>query len=379
MRKVTSCILLIFITLLLSGCWDMIDINQAAVVTGVGIDYRQGQVIYTTQFAQRASLLDKGTAEPLTENITSQGKTVTEAARSVLLIAPEFPLWAHADVIMIGENLARDNLDILTDFLARNRNLRPEISLLLAYQETPEKLLNVALPLSPHSGTAINQLLENNESLEGVHVKVITKDFLSHLITPGIDPVLPQISLSENNNLYLSGMAVFKGRRMVGSLNEQESRGYRWLNYKANQGGTLTVYSPIDKKALTFMITNISNKIRPLFKDDQLQCRIEVNTSLNLLEQTGEGNLMTGPRRRQMEQLANKEIKRQIESCIDKAQSLHSDILGLGLMTYRYYPEYWQEVQDDWYKIYPHLQTQIKVESLLAGGYLLNHSADLEN
>jgi Ger(x)C family germination protein len=357
----------------------MIDINQAAVVTGVGIDYRQGQVIYTTQFAQRASLLDKGTAEPLTENITSQGKTVTEAARSVLLIAPEFPLWAHADVIMIGENLARDNLDILTDFLARNRNLRPEISLLLAYQETPEKLLNVPVPLSPHSGTAINQLLENNESLEGVHVKVITKDFLSHLITPGIDPVLPQISLSENNNLYLSGMAVFKGRRMVGSLNEQESRGYRWLNYKANQGGTLTVYSPIDKKALTFMITNISNKIRPLFKDDQLQCRIEVNTSLNLLEQTGEGNLMTGPRRRQMEQLANKEIKRQIESCIDKAQSLHSDILGLGLMTYRYYPEYWQEVQDDWYKIYPHLQTQIKVESRLAGGYLLNHSADLEN
>ncbi len=88
---------------------------------------------------------------------------------------------------------------------------------------------------------------------------------------------------------------------------------------------------------------------------------------------------MTGPRRRQMEQLANKEIKRQIESCIDKAQSLHSDILGLGLMTYRYYPEYWQEVQDDWYKIYPHLQTQIKVESRLAGGYLLNHSADLEN
>lgn len=379
MQKIISRVFFILLTILLSGCWDMVDINQASVITGVGIDYRKGQVIYTTQLARRASLLDEGTAEPLTENITSQGRTATEAARKVLLRSPAFPLWAHTDSIIIGEDLARNNMDVITDFLSRNRNLRPENSMLLAYQDTPEKILNAPIPLSAYSGTAIDELMENNESLEGVHVKIIMTDFLIDLVTPGIDPVLPQVSLAENNRIYLNGTAVFKNKKMVGSLNEQESRGYRWVHYKTYRGGILTVDSPIDKKALSFMITNISSKIRPILKNDQLQFEIKINTDLNLLEQTGRGNLMTNIRRRQLEQLADKEIQRQIKSCLDKAQSLNSDILGLGLQTFRYHPDYWHKVQDDWYKIYPHLQTEIKVESRLVGGYQLNNSADLKS
>ncbi len=379
MRNTISSIFLLMLILLLNGCWDMIDINQAALITGVGIDYQKDQVIYTAQFAQKVTPQEAGTGKPLTESFTAQGQTVTDAARKVLLRSPVFPLWAHTDLILIGEGLAREDLALLSDFLLRNRNLRPEAAIIVAYQDTPEKILNVPMPLSPYSATAINQLLDNNEAFEGVHVKVTMKDFLSHLVTPGIEPVVPQISLSENEKLTLNGAAVFRNRRQVGSLNEQECRGYRWLHYNINRGGLLTITSPTDKKPLSFDIANISSKIRPVFKNDKLIYEIKVNTSLNLLEQTGQGNLMTDSRRRQLEKLADQEIKRQIKLCVEKSQSLNSDILGLGLQTHRYYPEYWQDVEGDWDTFYPRLQIEIKVKSQILSGYLLKESVDLES
>lgn len=361
----------------LGGCWDMIDINEASVVTGVGIDYKDGAIIFTAQFAQSVSLLEAGAGQPLAETITARGQTASVAGRKVMLSSPVFPLWAHTDLIMVGEDLAHHDLSLLGDFLLRNRNLRPDAAVVLARQDTPETLLNVPVPLSPYSATAINEMLNNDETFEGVHVKVLMIDFLSDLATPGIEPVLPQISLSGGNKIYLNGAAVFKGRKMVGSLNEQECRGYRWLYHKENRGGTVTINSPIDKKALSLEIDSIASKIRPVFKGDQLVIEINVDTELKLLEQTGQGNLMAEQGRTQLENLAEQEIKKQIEACVAKSQRLNSDILGFGRQVYRYYPGYWQKAEDHWEADYPKLVTKIRVTSRVTGDSLLKKSLNL--
>lgn len=378
MRIVVSGILLIF-TLLLGGCWDMIDINSAAIISGIGIDYHKNRVIFTTQFARQVSPLTVGSAIPQTETFTSSGQTITEAARSITLREPAYPLWAHTNTIIISENLAREDLGLLGDFLLRNRNLRRESYIVLAYQDTPEKLLEVPVPLSAYSSNGIKELLDINESRDGAYVPVTLLEFLSRLTTAGIQPVLPQISLAGNQKLHLNGTAVFRDRQLVGSLNEEESRGYRWLHYKTNKGGMLTVNSPLDNKAVSLDINRISSKIRPVLKDDKLIFNIEVNTTLNLFVQSGVGELMTDHGSRQLERLANQEIKRQINACISKSQSLNSDILGFGLQTYRYHPEYWQQAQKDWPAIFPGVQTNIVVNSVLVEGYLIDKSVKLKS
>jgi hypothetical protein len=119
----------------------------------------------------------------------------------------------------------------------------------------------------------------------------------------------------------LKGTAVFKERKWVGSLNEEESRGYRWLHYKTKYGGMLIINSPVDKQAVLLEVNNFSSKIKPVIKNGQLKFDITVDTSLHLYEQSGSGNLMTEKQRREMEKLANREIERQIKACLDSPKA----------------------------------------------------------
>jgi len=361
--------LMIISLLLMTGCWDMTDINQAVIISGVGVDYRNNKVIYIHQIDQKVSQIEEGAGRPLTESIISQGRTFAEAARSANLSSSNYFLLGQIDLIMVGEDLAQTDMNLFSDFILRNRYLRLDTYMVLAVNDTPEKVYAEPMPLTAFSAMGMKNLLDNNEVRGGVFVPVTMLDFLGGLSTAGIQPVLPQISLSEGK-VMLKGTAVFKERKWVGSLNEEESRGYRWLHYKTKYGGMLIINSPVDKQAVLLEVNNFSSKIKPVIKNGQLKFDITVDTSLHLYEQSGSGNLMTEKQRREMEKLANREIERQIKACLDKSQSLNSDILGLGLQTYRYYPEYWQEVEKDWPSIFPKVKADITVKSKVAGGHL---------
>jgi len=369
--------LMIISLLLMIGCWDMTDINQAVIISGVGVDYRNGKVIYIHQIDQKVSQIEEGAGRPLTESIISQGRTFTEAARSANLSSSNYFLLGQIDLIMVGEDLAQRDMNLFSDFILRNRFLRLDTYMVLAVNDTPEKVLDEPMPLTAFSAIGMKNLLDNNEVRGGVFVPVTMLDFLGSLSTAGIQPVLPQVSISEGE-VILKGTAIFKERKWVGSLNEEESRGYRWLHSKTKHGGMLTIDSP-DGQAMLFDVNNFSSKIRPIIDNAQLKFEITVDTSLLLMDQSGSNNLITEKQRRQIEKLANLEIKRQVQACLDKSQSLNSDILGLGLQTYKYYPEYWQEVEKDWHSTFPKVKADITVKSQVVGGHLATKPVKLRS
>ncbi len=363
-------LLIIFIIPLIftSGCWELREINDTAVTTGFGVDLNaQEGISFSVQLAQPTAPGESGTDNSQSLVFIGSGTTITEAARKTLLFLPHMPLWSHSNSIILGEKMARNDLSVLIDFLSRNRNVRPEIIMLVALQTTPEEILKIPLPLRRFSGKNFGNLLKIQETQLGIYVPITMSEFISKLAIPGIEPAVPQVAVvqeGKKEKLILQGMAVFKGPQMVGSLNETESRGYRWLNSTINHGGIVVINSPINKEdSITLEISQFQHKTRPQLNQGKLKMNIEVETNLTFYEQDGTGELLNLEMSKLMEELARQEIEKEISACIIKSQSLQSDILGWGRTVNRYQPEEWQRLGSEWPSIFPGVESEIRVKT----------------
>lgn len=363
------------IMILISGCaGSMTDAELTAIGAGLGADLDQnGNILFFAEFDQPVRLQESATSKPGTAIITGSGQTPTQAARDITLTLPRLPLWSHADVFIVGENLARTDMGYLADFLAHNRNIRNNALMFLAKDVSVYEVMAAKCPLTFGSTRDLTQLIHLQEHTLGSYVGVSSSEFLTKSLLPGIDPAIPQVKLENTSSkpLTIDGMAVFQKNRMVGSLNARESQGYRWLNSRHKYGGVLILEKPVPGvNSISLDVTRLENQTRPQITEDKIHIRMNIQVMLAILEQDGEAQIIDLAHLPQLQNLAAQEIKGQVAACVHKAQQLNSDILGWGRTVYRYEPSYWAKLEPVWYEVYPEVEWDIKVEAKVRGRYL---------
>lgn len=361
------------------GCWNLVEVNNTALVAGLGADYLDNeQIEFTIQVLQPGAPEESGPVQQKSMVLSASGQTVTEAARRITLYLPRTPLWAHASSMIIGENLASHDLALIADFLFRNRHVREDTALLIAKDSGPKEIFALNDPVIGCSARCLDQLLRLQEWQHGTYVPVTLADFLLKLATPGVDPVLPMVRKTQvagQKTFGLYEMAVFKERRMAGILNQVESQGYRWLNPGRAMGGVLVIDSPAGNgEKVVFEVVNFKHKQIPRFKNEKIEIDIEVEVALNFYEQQGTMPLVGLKQKPQLEAEAARQIRQEIRSCIEKAQNLNSDILGWGQCIHRNYPEDWKILESDWYEVYPAVKSNIQVKCRVDRTYLTTKS-----
>ncbi|HHV16839.1 MAG TPA: Ger(x)C family spore germination protein [Gelria sp.] len=380
-KRVTAVILLITMVMSCCGCWNLVEIDRTAIVAGLGVDLLEDDQMHFAVQLETATTGEEESVKPKNTVLVSNGQTMTEAARNITLRLPRIPLWPHASSLVIGENLARHDLALIADFFMRNRNVRMDSDMLVASNLPLEELFSVNDPLTGCSLRCMEQLLRFQESSLGIYVPVSIAEFFFKLATPGVDPVLPVLtvaSIDGEQDLKLQGTAVFKDRRLVGYLNEKESRGYRWLNPGKNMGGLLGVEMPEGKGRVVFEVINFKTKQTPRLQDGLLVMDIEIQAEVNFFEQTGTAKLVGIEQKESLEIAAARQIKQEVQACITKSQELTSDVLGWGRTLYRHYPAEWEELQDHWQELYPETKANIRVNCRVDRTYMGTRSFEFK-
>lgn len=375
---------IIALVLFCSGCWDYREIEQSSLPSAVGVELREdNKFSFSTLLVQPQPPGESGSANLQPILVTGEGQGVALAARRSMLSLSKVPEWAHARSIILGERLIKSDLSLAIDFMTRNRNLRPDITLFVTSSASPEDILSTQTPLVNDMGSGLQELINLNQIQLGVYIPITMEEFTYRLATPGIEPLVPQLSLrappstldtdtnsdkanNKKKQIYLNGAAVFKGPKMVGTFNETECRGYRWLNSPVHQGGVIIIPSPVNpEENLLLQIVEFESKTRPEVADGEIEIRIEINAELNLYEESGASPVIDPQTAVQIESAAAREIEAQIFSCINKSQELRSDVLGWGRLVYAYQPDLWEPIASDWVNIFPTVKTKIHVKTIL--------------
>ncbi|MDR1160568.1 MAG: Ger(x)C family spore germination protein [Syntrophomonadaceae bacterium] len=372
------------------GCWDYSEIDNTAVVTVMGLDLTsQGEIKISANIIKPFPILKN--KSPETFVISATGRSCAEAVRRLCLSFCKVIEVSQMEAIVIGKELAQTDLSLIMDFLSRNRHLRPNLLIMISGTNTAEEIVSSNTPQGVSLGRGLSRLLAQNQQSANIFIPIRELDFTIYSAQAGIEPAIPIVSLaaqpisitSDNSapqspslmdaqkTPVLSGTALFKGRQMVGSFDDLETMGHRWLISGMQKGGFITIPDPfVMDKTVDLKIIEFQRKIKPLISGDKIIMEINIIASLTFISQQTNENLLEAQTLKQIELLAEKEIQRQINACIVKSQSLQSDVLGWGWTLNKLEPQMWCQIKEQWPAMYSQTEYNIKIDAKIYNSML---------
>jgi spore germination protein KC len=383
LRSLRMLLLSLAIIPILTGCWNRIEVNDIAIVTATGIDKLDNDDIrLSLQVGIPATIGLSGAGgsngkRNSTFTVSESGETISDAYRKIQEKMSRRIFLSHSRVLIIGEKLARDGVAHIIDFFARYQDPRLNAFIMFTRGEASDILKNKSL-IEKIPSEETRELIK-----QGIGLKVTIKDFWDMIIADGIEPVAPRFKIvplevkskdEENesspvqNVQAITGAAVFKEDKLVGWMNDAETRGILHLRDELELG-VVTVNIPEEKGGgkVSVKISRVTTAIKPKLHGGHLMMDVISRSEANVLENASEINLSKLEELEFLQTKLEEDIKQRIELALNKAQKKYrSDIFGFGRVLYRAYPRAWNKTyKKKWDSEFPELEITIKPQVIV--------------
>ncbi len=372
MKKPAFILLCLIITLNLSGCWSNQELAQRAIITGVGLDKAaDNKMELTLQLVSPSSFSDEySTSESKSTSytISTTGITVFDAVRQQLSSIGRKPFYSHVQIIVIGEELAKEGLNDILDFFQRDAEPRLTTRILIAKGTTAKEILNAKSKLEMIPAVHLRSIMEYNHDSNPAIRDIMLIDLLELSAAVGKAPVIAGIDIvNKTKDLYISDMRInhsgaFKNGKLVGWLNTEETIG---LSYVENKAKNVIIQipnpsSPDKYIAIEQLSSTARNDIK--YENNAFKGTIHVNAIGAVGEIQGNAEFSKPDFIEKLNIATEAKIKEQIQSTIEIAQeNFQSDILGFGELAKRKHNKAWKESQADWDEIFGEMPIEVNV------------------
>ena len=368
------------ICLLISGCSNYRELNELGVIIGMGIDHNDDpdnpykvtyQVINPSGLAQTSTSGGKGLA---VINYTVSAKTLVDAYAKASAIIPRENNISHLSVIIIGEELARNGLDLLFDAIERGKNQRVSIPVFIARGNTAEYLLGVIEPLEITPGKNIVSTTKSEQSDYGSTNEVLVYDTISALMSEGKDVSLPGISIRNDSKkakqisnfestspayIEAKGLALFRKGKMVRWLDGETARAAQFVTSDINR--TDVVIPCSEKGIVTITAIRVKSKMETKIHHEKPVVQTNLNVMGEMMETSCDLDMSNPKLLKEFERKMENELKKQIKRTISIAQKEKSDIFGFGDALSRTNPDYWRLHKKNWDNLFSDANISMKV------------------
>lgn len=376
-------LLLLFLAVVLlitaTGCWNRRELNTLAIAVGLGIDRAGDNYKVSVQVVnpgEAASRKGESTRSPVVL-YRSTGSSIIEAMRKMTKESPRNIYSSHVRVVVIGESLAREGIGEVFDFMSRDHEFRTDFYIVVARDDEASNLLSIMTSLEKIPSVELFDSLETSEKTWAPTVKVTLDKLISSLTAEGKHAVLTGVkatgdveagkteenitSLVQKSRLKSVGLAVFKGDKLIGWLDDIESKAYNYITdnvkntigySRCPKGGRFSVEvirsETIVKGKLVGGEPAIDVNIRSEGNVGEVACRIDL-TKANTIET--------------LETIGEETIKEFIEATIKRVQKQYKvDIFGFGEVFHRAEPKVWKKIRGKWDAQFADLPVNVNVD-----------------
>lgn len=309
------------------------------------------------------------------------GRTLAEARNQVASLTPQRFFLSHTRVLLVDQSLAEKGVAPVLDHLNRNREVRRETMWILVAVDDPVTILDVPAPIVVCPADRIDEIMRAR--LPGQYFpRVKMTEFVLAMEAEGADPFAPLIGLAPHEafqqvtrrpqdpateplyNIQIEGTGVFRGDRLVGFLDREQTHGLLFARGEAQQGWVAFEWPEKDCMVTVSKLRNegriiprigqdgrISAEIRVEFESllQQLECRIDVSDPVMI---------------ERLESLLAAEIRERIYSALAVSRRTGADFLGIGETVRRADHRLWAQIREQWRdEFLPDLQVDVTVEA----------------
>lgn len=348
---------LLLILLSLTGCYDQKELNTIAIMTATEINKIKDEYIVNAQVVNPQSSDKTVNVQAPFVIYEGRGKTIHEAYRQIKLQSSRYLYPNHMEILIINENLAKEDISQIMDFFLRIPDVRTEFNVLIGKNEN---ILNITTPIDDISATSIIDTMETNNKYLGITNFVTFNDFANMDLNKNLEVILPSIEAinytkesetisnteaTKNNSLYkLGNLAIFKDNQLQGYLTEDESTAYNIIKNKAQS--ILINYECEKNKYMTIEATDIKSNINT--KNQEINIKTEMTGNINEtmcnIKLDNEENI------KKIEKEVKKYIEDKIITSINNIRKTYnSDIFGFLDTIYKQDYNTYQKINKNWY------------------------------
>lgn len=364
-------------TIVISGCWDRIEVNDLAIVTAAGFDMKDEHnvevflQVYLPKSAGSSGSSGGNTSEgnqdgKLATMVRSQvGTNISDALSKLQGKVPREIFWGQCKVFILGESLSEKGLHDSLDFMLRHPKLR-ERAYVYVNAGSPKTILEASPTLERYSGEVLRALTDLH-----VGMRITMNDLNEMLRSTGKAAIMPYIKIlqqktedSKDQKIhYFAGTAVFKKDKMIGIITEKETRGLLWLR---NEIETYTVTVRPEGQRGQVSLNPVSAKVKliPQIHNDVWKMIVKIDTEGSVLQNGTKLNILEPSSLDLIEKAYREDIINRVQMTIEQAQhKLKLDIIKFGEQFHRKYPKQWKQIEHRWDEVFPEVEVQLDVKA----------------
>lgn len=316
-------VMFLVIVLLYGGLSSVRELTELAIVTTIGIDMDEDG-----NYSMTAIVADTSSESSNNPGIiySSKGKSVQEAARNIVDISPKKLYLGHLEVLIVSEDIARDNLENTSDFFIRDNEGSNSSYLFVAKgyeaKEIVEKINS--------DGINVIASLKSNQKYKGnANLKTLNDNF-KDIISQGKETCVNCVSI-DNDNITIADMAYFRDWNMLGYMSTQESIMYNML---INQTDNFLISMGENDDLIVAEV--ISSNTNWNFDHKNQSVNIEVTADVNITQEGSNVVLGTEKKIEKVEnELSKLIINRTYEMYNKEKDEYKTDILNIASLLYR--------------------------------------------
>ncbi|MDW8802541.1 Ger(x)C family spore germination protein [Clostridium sp. A1-XYC3] len=360
-------IILIFISMasLLTGCWSKRELNELSIATAIGIDKSGDKYTVSVQLMNPSEIAGQKSSGQRAASVVykAEGKSIFEALRRMTLSTSRRIYVSHVRVIIFGEQVSREGIKDLLDFLSRDHEMRSNVYMLTAKNSRAEDVLSILSVVEKIAANKIYLSLRSSEQSWAATSVVKLDELIDSISSKGRDAVMNGVLVkgnleigSTNENiknsqppaiLAIDNIGVFKKDKLIGWLSEKEGIGYNQIMGKI-KSTVVTVNSP-EGGNVGIEIKNSKSSVKGKVENGKPKIYIDFKASGNVGDVQSTVDVTKAENIRKLEAETEKNMEKNMKEVIERAQKeFQSDIFGFGEAIRRSNPKEWKKIEKNW-------------------------------
>jgi spore germination protein KC len=374
------------VSVLLTGCWNSRELNDLAIVSGIGMDKLDDEDGYRVTFqiinpTSSAPSTGASSSQPPVMVISSTDRTIFGALRKASRRMTRQLFFAHTQLMIVGEPLARSGINNLFDIFERSHELRLNTTVLIAKNSDAASVLKLLTALETQPSTGLVKKTQNTSRVWGENRRIGVFEVINGITGEGdftingiqiigsAEEGKKKSSLEQTEapaGSIMSGLGVFKNGKLISWLNGPESRGTQWLLDKLEET-SVNIDSLDRNKDISVNVFYSKTSVKVDLQEGKPVFHIHIREEGSINEA---GSFVDLSKEEELEKL-KKELAEQtaseVKMALKAAQEKRSDIFNFGNELKRTHPELWKTVKKDWNSVFAEGELDLQVDAYIRG------------
>lgn len=381
--KYKKVIVIILSCILLSGCWDKIEIDRRSLISIIsvdigeqagkekelknlspdepftGMDLKKLKVTFGAPDISQLGPDKGGTAKDM--YTTTDAYSMQDAVDKVALKSSRDISFSHIKLLVLSKDLTTytEILKEIVDYLQREPSLNRNMYVVISDGKAEEYIKHKPT-MEKNIENYISGLIENTTRRTSI-LPVTLNEFLTLLSENG-NAMLPRMTIEKDKNeLGISGVSIIKDYKYKGDLSAIETANLEMLRGKI-KGGRKTIYKnghPID-----IVIDGVERKISMDNQQGKLTFSISLDIEGELKDYYVGGEIFSRNMLQSLQQNLNNSVKQECAQVVQITQrEFGVDPIGIREYVEKYHPSLWKQIENNWSEVYSSATINVIVNS----------------